>query len=294
MAAAEASWTLAGARIYTAANTSLQDQLRSLVRVEHVRILDLFQEWDANGDGKVDRREFRKALSGLGVGRDQREEVHRLFDSFDHDSSGEVDYNELHKILRDRAAIDDSLLPGGAGLTVTDSKNDVPLRQESGSKRRASLVTSRLEPVSVKPMQEQLRAILKYHQARVIDLFKDWDEDGSKQIDREEFRKALASLGVGKQQQSEVYRLFDAFDRDKSGSLDYNELNEMLREHVAIDGSLLPGAAGVIAVEARNEIELRHGAGAKNRAMMDGAPLDSSGNLQVRWREAAGFRCYLF
>ena len=40
--------SLSGARIYTAAHTSLQDQLRSLVRVEQVRILDLFREWDEN------------------------------------------------------------------------------------------------------------------------------------------------------------------------------------------------------------------------------------------------------
>ena len=237
----------------------------------------------------MSKKEFRKALAALGVGKQERSEVHKLFDSFDRDSSGEIDYNELHKMLREHAAIDKALRPGAAGVIVTESKNERPLRHEAGRKRRASLVSSQLQPASVKPIQEQLRAILKHNQARVIDLFSDWDEDGSKAIDREEFRKAMGSLGVPKEQQAEVYRLFDSFDRDRSGSLDYEELNEMLREHVALDGSLLPGAAGVIAVEAKNEIELRHGPRVKNRAQVDGSKLDpASGDFQVRQWEAVG------
>ena len=40
-------------------------------------------------------------------------------------------------------------------------------------------------------VQEQLRAILNANAVRVIDLFRDWDEDESGRIDRTEFRKGL-------------------------------------------------------------------------------------------------------
>ena len=50
---------------------------------------------------------------------------------------------------------------------------------------------------------------------RVIDLFRDWDEDGSGLIDCEEFYKAMGPLGVHVTRE-EAYALFDEFDRDGS------------------------------------------------------------------------------
>ena len=32
----------------------------------------------------------------------------------------------------------------------------------------------------------------------MLDLFRDWDDDNSKTVDKREFRKAMSALGVGK------------------------------------------------------------------------------------------------
>ena len=52
-----------------------------------VRVVDLFREWDDNGDGLVSKKEFGKALRAIGVTA-PKEEIDELFESFDVDGSG--------------------------------------------------------------------------------------------------------------------------------------------------------------------------------------------------------------
>ena len=52
-----------------------------------VRVIDLFREWDEDGDGEVTKEEFRKALPRLGLYATQ-EDMDELFDSFDADGGG--------------------------------------------------------------------------------------------------------------------------------------------------------------------------------------------------------------
>ena len=49
--------------------------------------MDLFREWDEDGDGEVSKKEFRKAMPLLGIVA-PREVVDMLFDTFDPDLSG--------------------------------------------------------------------------------------------------------------------------------------------------------------------------------------------------------------
>ena len=64
-----------------------------------VRVLDLFREWDENGDGTVSKQEFQRAMPMLGL-QVPREEVALLFDSWDPDGSGMLELTELSRILK--------------------------------------------------------------------------------------------------------------------------------------------------------------------------------------------------
>jgi hypothetical protein len=92
-------------------------------------------------------------------------------------------------------------------------------------------------------VSEQLRSFLKDNAVRVIDLFRDWDEDGSGNISQEEFRKAMALLGVqaGKEV---VDGCFGQFNVEGSGSIEYSELDKLLRisgsKDIWLDHSLAP------------------------------------------------------
>ena len=85
-----------------------------------------------------------------------------------------------------------------------------------------------LDETSGKPMGEQLREALVANAVRVIDLFKDWDEDGDGTVSKKEFRKAMPMLGLDVPR-DEIDKLFDSWDPDASGFLEYKELNNLLK-----------------------------------------------------------------
>ena len=64
-------------------------------------MIDLFREWDADGDGYVTRKEFHRAMPLLGL-EVPKAEVDALFDSWDTDGGGAISYDELKKLMRAR------------------------------------------------------------------------------------------------------------------------------------------------------------------------------------------------
>jgi len=59
------------------------------------------------------------------------------------------------------------------------------------------------------------------------DIFKFFDKNGSKQIDMEEFKDAMASFGAGLNEK-ELKTLFRMFDHDGSGEISYQELVDLI------------------------------------------------------------------
>lgn len=93
---------------------------------------------------------------------------------------------------------------------------------------------------------EQLRSILSVGFARVLDLFRDWDDDESQTISKSEFRRALPVLGLLVDKEV-ADSLFDTFDADGSGEIDYRELSKQLRQgsDVELDDALKDGAVEI-------------------------------------------------
>jgi len=77
---------------------SVQQQLREALQKAAGRVIDLFREWDSNGDGQVSKMEFRKVMPLLGYHVPVKA-IDDLFMSFDRDGSGEISYAELRKEL---------------------------------------------------------------------------------------------------------------------------------------------------------------------------------------------------
>jgi len=80
----------------------IQQQIAAALRRNAGKVLDLFRAWDANGDGEVSKKEFRKALPTIGLDVPVQE-VDALFDSWDQDGGGVLHYKELSKVLRSPA-----------------------------------------------------------------------------------------------------------------------------------------------------------------------------------------------
>ena len=80
------------------------DQIRDALQANLARVIDLFREWDGDSSGSVSKVEFRKALSVLGL-EIPREDADALFDSFDADGGGTVEFSELSKKLKPRVKV---------------------------------------------------------------------------------------------------------------------------------------------------------------------------------------------
>ena len=77
----------------------ITEQIASALRASSARVLDLFREWDANGDGEVSREEFHRAIPALGL-TVPKKEVDALFNEWDKTGDGAIAYKELSKILK--------------------------------------------------------------------------------------------------------------------------------------------------------------------------------------------------
>ena len=82
---------------------SVAEQLRDALSKSSARVVDLFKEWDTDGNGKVSREEFHKAMGLLGFSV-PAEDIDALFDSWDPDGSGLLSMGELDKQLSEHKA----------------------------------------------------------------------------------------------------------------------------------------------------------------------------------------------
>jgi len=79
------------------------------------------------------------------------------------------------------------------------------------------------------PAIEQIRAVLKRNQTRVIDLFREWDADKDGIVSKLEFRRAMDLLGLDHLPTDELNSLYDEFNEDGSGGIGLAEMTKMLK-----------------------------------------------------------------
>jgi centrin-1 len=212
-----------------------------------------------------------------------RKEVDAVFDEWDKDGEGLLDYDEINKRLRRGADVklDEKLQDGAAGKIETKSQNKSSRDLNAGGaggaaaareaakkkggmgpppkgrdlKRESTHLKFDIdESPGAPPVSAQLREALSKNGVRVIDMFRDWDDDGSGTVSRKEWRKAMAELGF-EAHRKEVDAVFNEWDKDGEGLLDYDEINKRLRRgaDVKLDGALQDGAAGKIETKSQNK-----------------------------------------
>ena len=93
---------LSGVDLDEDSDKPIQDQLRDVLVNNAVRVIDLFKEWDEDGDGTVSKKEFRRAMPMLKF-EAPRKAIDALFDSWDPDGSGYIEYKELNNLLKRRS-----------------------------------------------------------------------------------------------------------------------------------------------------------------------------------------------
>ena len=105
-----------------------------------LRIIDLFREWDQDGDGIVTKQEFRNAMPNIGLDVPP-ETIDALFDSLDPDLSGQLDYKEMSKALRPTV----SACVCMCMYVYTDLYNCTPAHLHAGGDERTDAADGRRE-----------------------------------------------------------------------------------------------------------------------------------------------------
>lgn len=82
-----------------AADDHFMSQLKGLLKPNLARLRSVFLQWDSNGDGKVSRVEFNKAMKALQL-EAPGPTVDLLFDRIDGNSSGFIEFKELETALQ--------------------------------------------------------------------------------------------------------------------------------------------------------------------------------------------------
>ena len=77
----------------------VEEQLREALRTNAVKIMDLFIEWDTDGDHKVSKQEFRKAMAAIGFTH-SRPHIDSVFASLDDDGSGFIGAGEFARFMK--------------------------------------------------------------------------------------------------------------------------------------------------------------------------------------------------
>ena len=197
---------------------SAEEQLRQALSQNLVRVTDLFRTWDENSDGTVNKGEFRRAVQLLGLHADPSS-IDSLFDSFDPDASGTIDFRELNTLLRKKAEEPEEA-----------AKRPSLLDRSKWGATAAKVLLGKTLSIE-KSKVEKLREALVTKQKAMITVFRQMDIDGDGRVTRAEFLRALPKLGLaeGTFSRDDADALFTDLDPDRSGWIEYRELDKVLR-----------------------------------------------------------------
>jgi Ca2+-binding EF-hand superfamily protein len=208
---------------------AVQEQLLGLLKEHSVKLIDLFRQWDHDGNGGISFDEFREGFAALGSLAPARE-LKAVFKSMDTDNDNFVEFEEFKVALSLKGAQEATRL---RGLEHSDL---------SGSRPSAQLLGS----------------FLAHHKKRLVQMFHEWDTDRNGALDKSELRKAIVALGWPASAAScnaDLDEVYSRLDHDGDGTITFVELQRGLNALGSNPGR--PSGASKISPTADKQRKLR-------------------------------------
>ena len=192
------------------------------------RVIDLFRDWDTDGNGMLDRGEFRDALKRMELNVDDWTEADAVFDSWNPDANGELSLPQLQSILKRSA---------GTVPSVNKSQQQIEAQRKAEAERKAKKLEAKMKHAAALKMKKPTPAqegLLQDMASRLDNhpgLLEDWkeansDKDGA--MSRASFRRWVSSVAVGFEKE-DISAFFDMLDPGGSGSIEVSRLEATLR-----------------------------------------------------------------
>ena len=187
-------------------------------------IVAAFRKYDRNQSGKLDYRELRNALQGMGLDTSMQDAVNVLR-KYDADRSGLLEIDEFANLVHQFRA-------WMAASFVRERQETERLRAELAALQQANQRLSRAEVMLAKSVR-----------SNVLEAFMDCDRDGSGDVDVRELKPALRALGL-QGDTSQALNVLQKYDKDGNGMLSVFEFLKCVDELLEFQNMLGGGGAG--------------------------------------------------
>lgn len=225
------------------------DELESILEIERelaARMLatarDLrsaFRKYDLNGNGRLEYKEFRQVLRAY---RFPEPEIRKVIRHLDRDVSGFIDYKEFIAGFSAGKDANDRSSPSGTRRVsnTKSSSNASPLRKPSvmttattavASKRRESRESENERENTVERLKKDLLAKILSTYGTVQSVFREYDRAQQGRLSASQFEALVTDHGLTRH---DAAMLLEAFDRDGSGTIEYEEFLAQLVVRVAM------------------------------------------------------------
>ena len=231
-------------------------------------LMKAFRRFDMRSDdgAEISYDQFKQCLEKFGLYGIQDADVRKLFDKYDTDGSGTIEFNEFSNAISSRYQ------QNWVGNTAND------LRDAANAREKMRLLKIQAERNKWQVMKINLRRTLreKIEQrirggANTLRLaFRKFLDDADSDISFEEFVRTLSLIGLDGLEEQDMRDLFDSFDDDNSGGIDFSEFVQ------GVMGSQ-KGASGVALTQNASEYD-------KWQLMQ--AQLKSEKRTQQHWKYA--------
>merc|ERR1719204_1459240 len=196
---------------------------------------EAFDKFETTGDGKLGSWEFGQAWTFLGL-KGSESEVNDAFDKVDADKSGLIDFNEFKTAIRSERLMELNLASvlNKLGVNYATSEQRYAAFKKAQDRRRlmkknweenvrkmTGKIINQLSAIADTPLPEKDPALAQQYKT-LRDTFDAFDKDGSAELGYEEYQEAWKFLGRG-DDASECKRVWDSVDVDGSGQIEWSE-----------------------------------------------------------------------
>ena len=196
--------------------------------IEEVVLLRAFKYFDLQNIGLCSKEIFTKTMLKIGITSLSDLEISELFEQFNPNKDGLLDYKEFVSNLYSNKSI------SSKKKLQTPSTHSVPPPQGGEPPEIQKNLPKKefLNQTPVEKVLNQIREILSSKGIRevcsIARYFRIVDENNTQTIDFKEFQKCCEQFDLNLTE-DEIQIAFDSFDRDNTGEIDYDEFLRTIR-----------------------------------------------------------------